>query len=168
MAINARGSVLFDLRAFNSDANPITSVSVYIGSADPYNFIDVLGTDGNGALDAAHPLLTIGGANLPGDNGDWYSSLANGRLDAGHGDRQDAARYFAVDECSAGGVRSSRLSQDRALFCDAGGGHRLSVARSRLIRDHHIRPIKPSAWASLAGQRKSAAGPKADGAPASS
>ena len=80
MAIGAGGSVLFDLRSLNSDTNPITSVSVYLGSIDPYNFIDVLGTDGSGGLDYAHPLLTVGGANLPGDDGDWYSEHANGRL----------------------------------------------------------------------------------------
>jgi hypothetical protein len=80
MAIDAGGSVLFDLSALNSAASPITSISVYIGSVDPYNFIDVLGMDADGALDMAHPLLTIGGANLPSDNGDWYSNLANGRL----------------------------------------------------------------------------------------
>ncbi|MDB5685938.1 MAG: hypothetical protein JWR77_527 [Rhizorhabdus sp.] len=88
MAIGAGGSVLFDLRAFNSGAGPITSLSVYIGSVDPYNFIDVLGTDGSGGLDYTHPLLTVGGADLPGDDGDWYNEHANGRLTFTFGDSE--------------------------------------------------------------------------------
>jgi len=80
VAIATGGDVLFDLRSFAGAGNHITSVSAYLGSVDPYNFIDVLGIGASGNIDAGHPLLTIGGSDLLGDNGDWYSSLTNGRL----------------------------------------------------------------------------------------
>jgi len=76
MAIGTGGSVLFDLRSLGS----IHSASVYLGSIDSYNFIDVFGRDGAGNLDFSHALLTIGGADLPPSNGDWYDAQTNRRL----------------------------------------------------------------------------------------
>jgi hypothetical protein len=58
MAIGNGGSVLFDLRSLGT----IDSASVYLGSIDSYNFIDVFGRDGSGNLDFSHSLLTVGGA----------------------------------------------------------------------------------------------------------
>jgi hypothetical protein len=80
MAIATGGSVLFDLRDLGTGQSRIDSLSVYLGSIDTYNFIDVLGLDSSGNLDSTHPLMTIGGADLPPSNGDWYNSQTNRRL----------------------------------------------------------------------------------------
>jgi hypothetical protein len=80
MAITTGGSVLFDLRAFDSAQSQLNSLSVYLGSIDTYNFIDVLGLDGNGNIDYTSPLLTISGSDMPPSNGDWYDSQTNRRL----------------------------------------------------------------------------------------
>jgi hypothetical protein len=76
MAIGNGGSFLFDLRSLGT----IDSASVYLGSIDSYNFIDVFGRDGSGNLDFSHSLLTVGGANMPPSNGDWYDGQTNRRL----------------------------------------------------------------------------------------
>jgi hypothetical protein len=80
MAIRTGGSVLFDLRGLAGPGGTIQSVSAYLGSIDSYNYIDLLGLNSDGSLDYGHPLLSLGGTVLPGHDGSWYSSLANGRL----------------------------------------------------------------------------------------
>ena len=80
IAIGTGGSVLFDLRSLGTGHNRINSLSVYLGSIDSYNFIDVLGLDDNGALDFGNPMMTISGSDLPPSNGDWYNSQTNRRL----------------------------------------------------------------------------------------
>lgn len=73
-AIGTGGSATFDFRTyFASRSSTVRSLSVYVGSVDLYNFIDVL--DGNLAV-----LTTISGADLPGNNGDQGASVTNRRL----------------------------------------------------------------------------------------
>ena len=54
-------------------ANRVRSLSVYVGSVDTYNTIEVLNTTGN-------VIKTITGSDLPGQNGDQGASLTNRRL----------------------------------------------------------------------------------------
>ena len=68
------GSVQFDFRTyFASQTRQIRSLSVYVGSIDLYNAIDVLDTNLN-------VIATINGSDLPGNNGDQGASVTNRRL----------------------------------------------------------------------------------------
>lgn len=73
-AIGTGGSATFDFRAyFASRLSAVRSLSVYIGSVDLYNHIDVLD-------DHLNVVATINGADLPGNNGDQGASITNRRL----------------------------------------------------------------------------------------
>ena len=71
-ALGAGGSSLFDFTGYVAGRN-IRSLSVYVGSVDSYNSIDVL--DRN-----LHVIGTITGSQLPGSNGDQGASITNRRL----------------------------------------------------------------------------------------
>lgn len=74
LAIGPGGSALFDFRPyFANQRRRVRSFSVYVGSVDLYNFIDVL--DNN-----LGTLKTIGGVDLPGNNGDQFVATTNRRL----------------------------------------------------------------------------------------
>lgn len=74
VGIGAGGAVTFDFRTyFNDQMRRARSISVYVGSVDTYNFIEVL--DNN-----LSTLTTIGGIDLPGNNGDQGASITNRRL----------------------------------------------------------------------------------------
>jgi hypothetical protein len=51
----------------------VRSISLYVGSVDTYNFIDVLDKNLN-------TVKTIGGSDLPGSNGDQGAAITNRRL----------------------------------------------------------------------------------------
>ena len=74
LAIGGGGSATFDFRDwFARQARQPRSLSVYVGSVDAYNHIDIL--DRNLAV-----LSTINGADLPGSNGDQGAAITNRRL----------------------------------------------------------------------------------------
>ena len=73
-AIGTGGASTFDFRTyFASRSSAARSLSVYVGSVDQYNRIDIL--DGN--LDV---ISTIHGIDLPGSNGDQRAAITNRRL----------------------------------------------------------------------------------------
>jgi hypothetical protein len=78
-AIGAGGSMLFDLRQYNTPSSVLTSLSAYLGSVDVYNAIDIIGLTAGGDLDYATPLLTVTGSDLIGAG----SSHPNGRITFG-------------------------------------------------------------------------------------
>ena len=71
-AARTMGSSIFDIRAYAA-TTPVRTISVYIGSVDAYNHIDVLDANLNS-------LGTISGSMLPGSNGDQGASITNRRL----------------------------------------------------------------------------------------
>lgn len=71
-ALGSGGASLFDFTGYAA-THAVNAFSVYVGSVDAYNFIDVL--DRN--LDV---IATITGAELPGNNGDQGASITNRRL----------------------------------------------------------------------------------------
>jgi hypothetical protein len=74
LGIGNGGAAIFDFRTYFSDQmRRVRSISVYVGSVDKYNFIDVL--DKN-----LGTLTTIGGMDLPGNNGDRGAAITNRRL----------------------------------------------------------------------------------------
>lgn len=90
-AIGAGGKMVFDLRDITDAAHQLASVSVYLGSIDVYNFIDILGVDADGAVDYDSPMMTMSGADLIGAAG----GHPNGRVTFGFGDadRVGAIRF---------------------------------------------------------------------------
>ena len=78
-AIGASGSMAFDLRQYNTPSSVLASLSVYLGSIDVYNAIDILGLTAAGELDYANPLLTVTGSDLIGAG----PSHPNGRITFG-------------------------------------------------------------------------------------
>ncbi len=70
-AIGTNGASLFDFTAYGL-THPVNSFSVYIGSVDTYNYIDVLDKNLN-------VIGTISGSQLPGNNGDQGASITNRR-----------------------------------------------------------------------------------------
>jgi hypothetical protein len=131
MAIGTGGSVLFDLRSLGR----IHSASVYLGSIDTYNFIDVFGRDGAGNLDFSHSLLTISGSNMPPSNGDWYDAQTNRRL---------TLNFDASDNVGALVFRSNGV----AFEFDS-----LGVASGRDVPgDHSTAAVpEPASWAMMVG-----------------
>ena len=131
MAISTGGTVLFDLRSLGS----IHSASVYLGSIDTYNFIDVIGRDGAGNLDFSHALLTIGGADLPPSNGDWYDAQTNRRL---------TLNFGASDNVGALVFRSNGV----AFEFDS-----LGVASHHDVPGNHSTAAvpEPASWAMMVG-----------------
>jgi len=79
VAIGAGGSMLFDLRQYNTPSSVLASLSVYLGSVDVYNAIDIIGLTAAGELDYANPLLTVTGSDLIGRG----PSHPNGRVSFG-------------------------------------------------------------------------------------
>ncbi|MFZ4688417.1 MAG: PEPxxWA-CTERM sorting domain-containing protein [Polymorphobacter sp.] len=74
LAIGDGGSATFDFRSFfASQMRQLRSLSVYVGSVDTYNYIDVLDNNLN-------TLTTITGTDLPGNNGDQGAAITNRRL----------------------------------------------------------------------------------------
>ena len=71
-AAGTMGSSIFDIRGYAA-TTPVRTISVYIGSVDAYNHIDVLDANLNS-------LGTINGSMLPGNNGDQGASITNRRL----------------------------------------------------------------------------------------
>lgn len=64
-AVGAGGSVMLDMRnAFSSRFTAARSVSVYLGSIEADDYIQVLGLAVGGSLDLTTPLMTITGAQL--------------------------------------------------------------------------------------------------------
>jgi hypothetical protein len=131
MAISTGGSVLFDLRSLGS----IHSASVYLGSIDTYNFIDVIGRDGAGNLDFSRSLLTISGSDMPPSNGDWYDAQTNRRL---------TLNFDASDNVGALVFRSNGV----AFEFDS-----LGVASGRDVPgDHSTAAVpEPASWAMMVG-----------------
>jgi len=130
-AIRASRQRLFDLRSLGS----IHSASVYLGSIDTYNFIDVIGRDGAGNLDFSHALLTIGGADLPPSNGDWYDAQTNRRL---------TLNFGASDNVGALVFRSNGV----AFEFDS-----LGVASHHDVPGNHSTAAvpEPASWAMMVG-----------------
>ena len=74
LALGTGGSSTIDFSAYSAAMNhTIRSISVYVGSVDTYNTIELLNTLGN-------VVKTITGSDLPGSNGDQGASLTNRRL----------------------------------------------------------------------------------------
>lgn len=74
MGIGTDGRATFDFRDyFASRSSPARSLSVYLGSIDSYNFIDVLDAGLN-------VVATISGTDLPASNGDQGAAITNRRL----------------------------------------------------------------------------------------
>ena len=71
-AVGTGGTSTFDFRGLEATQS-IGSVSVYLGSIDAYNTVEIL--DRN-----LHVVGTITGSQLPGDNGDQGASITNRRL----------------------------------------------------------------------------------------
>ncbi len=71
-ALGTGGASLFDFRTYFT-GKQVRSLSVYVGSVDTYNFIDVLDSSLN-------TIGTISGSQLPGNNGDQGASITNRRL----------------------------------------------------------------------------------------
>ena len=71
LAVGAAGSATFDFTNYFSGKN-IRSLSVYLGSIDLYNHIDVLA--------GSTAIGTINGADLPSHNGDQNAAVTNRRL----------------------------------------------------------------------------------------
>jgi hypothetical protein len=71
-AVGTGGSSTFNFDGYFA-MRQVRSLSVYVGSVDLYNYIDVLDTSGN-------VIGTISGAQLPGNNGDQGASVTNRRL----------------------------------------------------------------------------------------
>ncbi len=71
-AIGTGGKSVFDFTGVTMTQS-IKSVSVYVGSVDAYNYIDVLDKNLN-------VIGTISGSQLPGDSGDQGASITNRRL----------------------------------------------------------------------------------------
>jgi hypothetical protein len=70
LALGTGGTATID---FSGWSHNISSLSVYLGSIDSYNMIEVLNR-------AGAVIKTITGNDLPGQNGDWYASATNRRL----------------------------------------------------------------------------------------
>ncbi len=74
LALGTGGSAKIDFsNYFSAQQRQVRSLSVYVGSVDGYNRIQVLKLDGS-------VLKTIDGADLPGQDGDQGSSRTNRRL----------------------------------------------------------------------------------------
>lgn len=74
MGIGSGGSATFDLRTyFGSQSRAIRSISVYVGSVDTFNHIEVLDL-------GLHVIATIDGVDLPEDDGDQSDMNTNRRL----------------------------------------------------------------------------------------
>jgi hypothetical protein len=74
LGIGKNGSATFDFRTyFDDQMSLVRSISLYVGSVDTYNFIDVLDKNLN-------TVKTIGGSDLPGSNGDQGAAITNRRL----------------------------------------------------------------------------------------
>lgn len=71
-AIGTGGTSTFDFTGLEATM-AVNSVSVYVGSVDTYNYIDVL--DKN-----LQVIGTISGSQLPGNNGDQGASITNRRV----------------------------------------------------------------------------------------
>jgi hypothetical protein len=69
-ALGTGGSATID---FSGYSQQLKSLSVYLGSIDSYNTVEVLNR-------AGQVLKTITGNDLPGQNGDWFASATNRRL----------------------------------------------------------------------------------------
>lgn len=138
MAIHGGGSVLFDLRGLLAPGSTIDSLSVYLGSIDSYNHIDVLGLASDGSLDYGNTLLTLGGEDLPGHNGSWYSSLTNGRLTFGFGPNEKVGGIVFRSTGIAFEFDSIAIGTGRA---DGGTHH-----------DNGVAPVpEPASWAMMVG-----------------
>ena len=83
LALGTGGSATIDFSSLT-----LRSLSVYLGSIDTYNTIEVL--DRAGAV-----IKTITGSDLPGQNGDWFASATNRRLSLNFapGDNAGAVRF---------------------------------------------------------------------------
>lgn len=69
MSVATNGSVLFDLRSYISsrvNTSPVLGVSLYVGSIDAGNKIELLGNSTGGNLNLTTPLLTITGSQMLG------------------------------------------------------------------------------------------------------
>jgi hypothetical protein len=74
LALGTGGTATIDFSAYNASLNNrLKTLSVYLGSIDSYNTIELLNTSGN-------VVRTITGNDLPGQNGDWFASATNRRL----------------------------------------------------------------------------------------
>lgn len=74
MGIGGGGAATFDFRGyFSAQSQRPRSFSVYVGSVDTYNHIDIL--DRSLAV-----VSTINGVDLPGSNGDQGAAITNRRL----------------------------------------------------------------------------------------
>ena len=74
MGIGSGGSATFDLRTyFASQSTAIRSISVYVGSVDTFNHIEVLDLN-------LHVIATINGVDLPEDDGDQGDMNTNRRV----------------------------------------------------------------------------------------
>ena len=71
-AIGTGGTSTFDFTGLEA-TKAVNSVSVYVGSVDTYNYIDVLNKN-------LQVIGTISGSQLPGNNGDQGASITNRRL----------------------------------------------------------------------------------------
>jgi hypothetical protein len=71
-AIGPGGSSTFDFTGLEA-TKAIKTISVYVGSVDSYNYIDILNKN-------LQVIGTINGTQLPGSNGDQGASITNRRL----------------------------------------------------------------------------------------
>ncbi|CAM3030956.1 hypothetical protein SPAN111604_00170 [Sphingomonas antarctica] len=74
LALGTGGSATLDFASyFAAMHDRVRSLSVYVGSVDTYNTIEILNLTGN-------VIKTITGSDLPGQNGDQGAALTNRRL----------------------------------------------------------------------------------------
>lgn len=71
-SVGTGGTSTFNFLGYEA-TKPVNSVSIYIGSVDTYNYIDILNKNLN-------VIGTISGSQLPGNNGDQGASITNRRV----------------------------------------------------------------------------------------
>ena len=103
LALGTGGKATVNVASYLAANSQVKSLSVYLGSIDSYNTLEVLNTAGN-------VIKTWTGNDLPPHNGDWLASATNRRLSINfdHSDNVGALRFsssgvaFEFDTIAAG------------------------------------------------------------------
>jgi hypothetical protein len=156
MSVQAGGSVLFDLRSYlDSRGVGARSISVYLGSIDASNTIDLIGRTQGGSLDFATPLATITGAGLGASEGEGLVASLNRRLYINFASFEDvgAIRFSSLDaafEFDQIAINSARYSIDPRLTVPENG--KLPAATVAMPRRDSVGTVpEPASWAMMLG-----------------
>jgi hypothetical protein len=159
MRVEAGGSVLFDLRNYmDSRGLAALNISVYLGSLNTGNMIDVIGRDASGGLDLASPLKTITGAALTAGMDTSLVSSVNRRLYVDFLDSEQigALRFSSSDH----GFQLDSLAVSSVVYA-IGAGQTTAAARptasgwgTMLTAETSLLPFsapvpEPSSWAMM-------------------